>query len=482
MKDGTSIVQIVVALIGFISAVAVEVVRRLPSGPKVNEGARGASTVSASPPPPQSRSPLELAIVLLCSAFFSALLVDSLLVSGKNPNPDAVVLGNILLITGLTTLALVLSWWWRKSEIGIGIATVTTYLVLLLALGGPFAPRSGDSVSGVQLYVPIFVLTVMISAVTIYRFGNPLERRTRRIWSASVLATLILFGSGILGWQLLSDTEQDHLSPHDPDPAPTAYRDAFDKLRSKDLATRGLFYRLGSELALVDRYREVYYQTVDFLADRSGAQAPTGRAVTAGAASPPRTEAELKRRHGLLEELSRQVQAIPDEQKLDYLADRLSRTHPTVAGGKVPLPLPLPGLGAVERYTATSELRALHALLYWSNAEFTVDEPFDYSPPLKSAFGKLTSPDKRTTVKPTFELDAYIQMDEATRRVLFPDLADKRYSETLGFHLALPKAEDAYMAFATYQSIAVMEEKADSEGSPAPVAPAPLEPIPQGAR
>jgi hypothetical protein len=109
--------QTLVALITGVSPIVVELIRNRRPAAQPAAGGDGA------PPPPVGASPgaaarprpragydlIDLSVLLVCSAIFSALLTDALLISGKVPALGQGVLFQIGLITLATTGALVAS-------------------------------------------------------------------------------------------------------------------------------------------------------------------------------------------------------------------------------------------------------------------------------------------------------------------------------------------------------------------------------------
>src|SRR5688500_4499728 len=77
---------------------------RKPDATDISKNATTASHKQANLRGKLRREAIDLSLLLLCSAFFSLLLTDSLIVSGKNPSPG---LGAILIVVVITSVVLV---------------------------------------------------------------------------------------------------------------------------------------------------------------------------------------------------------------------------------------------------------------------------------------------------------------------------------------------------------------------------------------
>src|SRR5437016_2697657 len=180
VKIDSGLAQIIVAILGLFGPVIVGWLKDLQSPQPATQDLTISSLTGPPSSPPKRRSLLDLSIVLVCASFFSGILSDSLLVSGRVPSLSISVLLQILLITLLTSGMLVISWFHSKSEIGIGVAALTTLIVLLLSPGGPISVGREGGEPGLSLYIPLLVLIMQISACAIYHYGSPLSRDTTR--------------------------------------------------------------------------------------------------------------------------------------------------------------------------------------------------------------------------------------------------------------------------------------------------------------
>src|SRR3954451_23471811 len=63
------------------------------------------------------RNIIDLSFVLICSAFFSLLLTDSLVISGRTPSPEFSTIMIVICITVFVVGTMVGAWWLRKTEL-----------------------------------------------------------------------------------------------------------------------------------------------------------------------------------------------------------------------------------------------------------------------------------------------------------------------------------------------------------------------------
>jgi len=162
------------------------------------------------------RNRMDLSFALICAAFFSLLLTDSLLISGKNPSPGLSTILTVLMITSVIVTVMVAAWWLNLTEVVTGCLAVTTLVVLIIANGGPFFASSGDSVAGLSLLLPILSLITITSATLIYALGNPLSRtirKNRRTLVTLTLLSLVIVSGAALGKQLALNVKNDSRTP-----------------------------------------------------------------------------------------------------------------------------------------------------------------------------------------------------------------------------------------------------------------------------
>jgi hypothetical protein len=207
------------------------------------------------------RNRMDLSFALICAAFFSLLLTDSLLISGKNPSPGLSTILTVLVITSVIVTVMVAAWWLNLTEIVTGCLAITTLVVLIIANGGPFFASSGDSVAGLSLLLPILSLLTITSATLIYALGNPLSRtirKNRRTLVTSTLVSLVIISAAALGKQLALNVKNDSRTPRliSADAKALAVN-----VTRQSLAERRRFYKLASEISLGPIYQK-YLRTI----------------------------------------------------------------------------------------------------------------------------------------------------------------------------------------------------------------------------
>lgn len=209
------------------------------------------------------RNILDLSFVLVGAAFFSLLITDSLVISGRTPSPKISTILIVLIITLVIVGAMVCAWVLNQTELVTGFLAITTLFILVISPGGPFFSSSStnDSETGLSLLVPITVLVILASTMLIYSFGNPLSRtlpRNKRAIVTLILVCITAASAGALGRQLISDVVSD---PRTPRLDTKEVKDLLPAIMNADVKDRRLFYRLASEVALSLTYQN-YFRTV----------------------------------------------------------------------------------------------------------------------------------------------------------------------------------------------------------------------------
>ena len=438
------IVQIIVAVIGISGPIILELIRQ-----------RNTASLETTEQPPrdldspvseplvnikgaQKRNLLDLSIMLLYGAFFSTILAHSLLVSGRVPNLKLEILIKILLITILTTGTLVLGWYWRKGELTVGILSITTLVVLLLSPGGPIiADFKEEGESGLFLMFPLFVLVLLATTSAIYHFGNPLSKNTphrSRYKVILLLSGLLIISSITLGQQYVDNVSQDDLTPKFTGNQIDKAEEVLSNLREKKLPERGLFYRLGSEIALSEYYRNNYFQVLSSITEFS--------------------ENNDQARNDILNSLKIYFNDSPIN-PLPYLADRLLWIHPTVREGNTQLNIELPGKTAQERLKTLSNRRIIYAMLVQSNILSKFLPIFNYSTDVTKFWDveQKTKPQDILFSKEKTESEKFRNRRKELEN-LFPPLLNKNYTYFLRQELALPNSEEAYIVYSAYAKFA----------------------------
>ena len=207
------------------------------------------------------RTRLDLSFVLICSAFFSLLLTDSLLISGRNPSPGFGTIISVLFITVVIVTTMYAAWRMKRAELVTGYLAITTLIVLIISSGGPFFHSESDAVAGLSLLVPILSLVTLTAAMFIYALGNPLSRtieKKRRLIVSAALLTLVLISAVALGQQLVIDVTNDPRTPAIKSPEAQALSQS---MMREGLTDRRKFYKLASEVTLAPVYQK-YFRTI----------------------------------------------------------------------------------------------------------------------------------------------------------------------------------------------------------------------------
>ncbi len=147
-------VQTIIAILAFVSALVMSI---RAAGPFIRELRQKGIWLDLRDPDglgiPYSRL-LDLAFVLISAAFFSLLLVDALLVSGRTLaiiNSALATLG----ITALVSLTLLFMWYRDRAEMGIAWWAMVTLVMLAGAPGGPFVEGKPGTPDVVNLWIPV---------------------------------------------------------------------------------------------------------------------------------------------------------------------------------------------------------------------------------------------------------------------------------------------------------------------------------------
>lgn len=366
-----------------------------------------------------------------------------MLVSGRIPILSLQILIQIFFITVFTTGTLVLSWYWRKGELTVGILSITTLVVLLLSPGGPINPAPKDGESGLSLMFPVFVLVLLTTASVIYHFGNPLAKNTlhRSRYQVTLLLSGFLIVSALtLGQQFVYDISQDNRTPKfkEVQGIKDQIRNAegvLSTLRNKNLPERGLFYQLGSEIALSEYYRNKYFQ------------------VSSSLTVPPQNN--NSDRNNILNSL-RTYFSRSSLSQTSYLSDRLLLVHPTVRKGNNQLDLNLPGITAKDRFEALSNKRIISVMSGQQNLLLKFYNIFQYNQEVIESLGySIDEQNKQLLFSKERERLRIIQDNQKYYESLFPSLPVRNYNTDF-FHeqLALPEPEELYVAYAIYRDVA----------------------------
>ena len=413
----------------------------------------------------KSRSLLDLSIILVYAAFFSAILADSLLVSGRLPTLGIVVLLQIFFITLCITLVLGFAWYWRRGELAVGILSFTTLIVLIISPGGPFNPTSGEGEAALSLLLPVFVLALLSTSSAIYFLGNPLARNTlpkSRRKAILFLSLLLCIGALTLGKQFVTHVSQDSRTPQFKGSSREIHlaEQVLSEARKRNLRDRGLFYKLGSEIVLSKSYLDSYFQVLSSLdfsniseyVNSNNSGTSTDKTVKKD------SEKNSPQRIKVLKSLAKFFSSNPPSLQLSYLSDRLRWVHPTVLDGNAQLNLPLPGTTVKERFEELTNYRIFHSMSGQQNLLDRFFELFKYEREIVEAFDDLRA-DKPNEIKliPQYEEPKKSRFDKITRQIwatLFPDLPPQAYTDLLRQQLAFPEPDELFVAYSTYGHLA----------------------------
>jgi len=487
------IVQVVVAVLGSLTPILIEFLKRRLSAAKDDTlGPRATG---------KSRSLLDLAILLAYSAFLSAILCHSIIVSGQAPSFDGMVLIGSACIAAGCAFGLYLAWRRGIGEMAAGAMSLASLIVLLIAPGSSKTATQLHGVEpGLPLLLPLLALTFATAAALMYVSGNPLARDVTPARRRGVTLGLIALGLStaiILGYDFVNDTIADEKAPkfEGSDDQKHSAEAALAQLRSLDLWNRGIFYRVASESILSDEYRRQYFEIVTEInafekkaaeaaaaqtatlnatvsARGDGANALVGGADNDGQRSTPNQlstalqaagRETLKRmRFEWLKTLESHVDKLDTPSLTDYLATRLPFIHPTpLMATTKQVPLSMPGLTASDRYRTVSEYRLLYAFptasaIPWDAAAFVY--PSTVVASLRLRDGTMISgnfpapPDARRAIERARIAD-----------MLFPKTTDNAFNRHLRMQMALPQREEGFLAYRAALRLAVKERPTELE-------------------
>jgi hypothetical protein len=509
--------QIIVAIITVLGSVVVALIQSRRSDSRQKESTRPPTvtvptleeppivsrpTTGVAPKARVERSLLDLAVVLVLSSLFSALLVDAILISGRVPTLGLIALFQIALITIGTTAALTIAWRVDRSEEVVGVLAVGTMIVLALAPGIPGVNSEGAE-TGISLTLPVTILVFLAATCTMYLLGVPTPGRHWRALdrlSVALPIALVAFSAGILGWQYRNEALNNPLTPRFSGENRKNAADLLGDLVNRPLRERGIFYQAGSEIALARHYADGYIAY--FVPDvkpvttaKKAAQPPVSATVEATgthpnkAAVPPansaaQTPVSAKATERVPPRLQDQDGEEPDdrpitirmvndvhriieeglsteEKTLELLQDRLKTIHPAVTDRNDSLDIPLPGTTAEDRYKRLSYARIAYALSLLPTVKDYYVININYDPTLKTWLQRPTDGLLRfldNKLLPGDSLDK--KLFSPTIRS-FPPLSGI-HVETLYRELAFPNEYESYLAYRTYAQAALAKFGSDN--------------------
>jgi hypothetical protein len=458
-------------------------------------------TTGVAPKARVERSLLDLAVVLVLSSLFSALLVDAILISGRVPTLGLIALFQIALITIGTTAALTIAWRVDKSEAVVGVLAVGTMIVLALAPGIP-GVNSGGAETGISLTLPVTILAFLAATCSMYLLGVPTSGRGWRTldWlSVASPIVLVAFSAGILGWQYRNQALNNPLTPRFSGENLKKAADLLGDLVNRPLRERGIFYQTGSEIALARHYAEGYIAyfvpdvkpvtpatkaapppvsaTVEATGthpnkaagppSKSAAQTPVSAKATERVTSRSQDEDgeepdDRPIKFRMVNDVYRTIEeGLSPEKTLELLQDRLRTIHPAITDRNDYLDIPLPGTTAENRYKRLSHARIAYALSLLPTVRDYYVNNLNYDPILKTWLQRPTNgilqfldgqsvpgdtPDNKKLFSTTIRS--------------FPRLAGI-HVETLYRELAFPNEYEAYLTYRTYAQAALAKFGSD---------------------
>lgn len=311
------VLQVIIAVLGIVSQFLV-IARAFRESSKESAPSQVRPLMQSEAPagkPVRTRSILDLSFVFIGAAFFSFLIMDSLVISGRPPSAGITTIANVLLITVVVGGAMFGAWLFNQVELVTGYMAITTLLVVVLSPGGPFLSADQAGEAGLWLMIPVISLVVISSTMLLYSYGSPLSSsisKRKRLLVSSVLAVITIIGAASLGRQFVKDVAADPKAPHVED---HRVKDLLRNIMQTELNDRRNFYRLASEVNLGGVYRrdareqkeqEAKYQQAEQGTDAvpatpqppasgaGGVKNPPAATPGAGAAKPPAPQTSVR--------------------------------------------------------------------------------------------------------------------------------------------------------------------------------------------
>ncbi len=459
---GNDALQIVVTILGLLSQLVVLLREMNKREDTTSDAPAGGKPTPPPSLPPESRRAhnfLDLGFVLLCSAFFSLLLTDSLVISGRAPSPGLLTTAAVFAITVTVCGVMFTAWRLGRSELVTGFLALITLCVLIISPGGPFGSPlvAKDVEQGLTLYLPVLSLVTLASVMLIYAFGNPLSNtlpRKTRLFVGQTLLIVLVVSAIALGQHLVRSVMSKENAPK----IDTA--DAIGVLRDVgrwDAVHRRQFYQLASEIALAHAYQAGYQDVRGVRSRLAGDQAST----PGTSSTPPRrvsseysmTPAGSER----LQVLDEQFHDMPLASQEKFLIDRLDWIH-TVGNQGTQVTQPLTGLTARSRADGIGEVRLEQLLSDRLPLYLTLKEEFPGEYPT-TLTQKLEPPNLPNQPGPNLSAvvrELVAARNSSTQFVLFPALDAADYGSRLRMQLSLPIKTEDFLAFDEYVQLAMM--------------------------
>jgi hypothetical protein len=480
--------QIVIALLGVLSQILVLGQHIYAKGDvktgRLDSGSGSPSNVTKSNKRPP-RKLIDLAFVLLCSAFFALLLTDSLIISGRNPAPG---LGTIVIVTVISLTVVTLmgtAWVLGLGELVTGCLAVTTLIVLLLSAGGPFFSSESDTVAGLSLLIPTVSLVTLAASMFIYSFGSPLSRsvqNNKRVGVSLILLAIIMISSAALGKALVMDVVNDPRNPKI-----SQGQALIHKIMGVSLQDRRKFYRLASEISLSRTYQK-YFRAVSLdqllnettQTDQKSPQelkSSLPSKVRSGNNQPTKQTSELIDDVQTISSLKQDLSGSTVEpdvlraqgfsrtdflfayfetldllRKEEYLINRLGWIHPAGLDNQSTAAISLPGTTPDERFESTSSLRQFLTLYDQPNFRQKILKEFEYPEQIRQFF-RVRDEKSESRIR-LFGETELSPPNSLYRPTLFPKFDATVTNAQLRQQLTLPLRPEAYLAYKQYKETA----------------------------
>jgi hypothetical protein len=455
---------------------------------------------------------LDLAVVLICSAYFSLVLIDALVISGRNPDVFFSLTATLIISISIT-VTLAFLWYRKRAELGIGWGAIITLALLIIAPGGPFF-REGEKggISGVSLWLPVPILSLLAVVMWIYEYGHPLDRaisRSQRLKVAMTLGVVILIGVVSLGKQTQLSIENDSRTPVI---ASNKAKELLDSVNKWSPEQKSAFYAATSDTYLVGTYFENYQAVqvkstdiseqfyreqliknsiaaffiknfsspgrdwdkaasdlVDILENDGDPQAIynylvndlelSGEPFNLTEKTLQQYSSEIYQKQFAVSLRLLRINQLFDffdnlstgQQKL-YLANRLKWVHTTGGKGENLITMDLPGIEPEMRFTNISSSMIDHALSFQSSKIGALCQEFDYPSYISDKY----CPNSLSISSGLPPNPFLSQNSNGTRNIasIFPALESSLFTDRLQEQLSLPTNYEAYLAFREYTKLA----------------------------
>jgi hypothetical protein len=428
LTDFGKFLQISISLVTLVGAIAKGTLefRKILNESKAQSAGktRPATTVAISN---KSRW-LDLAFVLLCSAIFSLLILDALVISGRRPDVFYSVIASFI-VTIFVGVALMFAWYRGSSALGIGWGATITLFLLILAPGGPFVEGEKGGIEGMNLWIPTITLLLLSLTMWIYKLGYPFDRTLpvkTRLRTILVVSGIIAGATISLGKQYKNLVLDDRRSPDIRSESVQAALNKIDQDQDWTTLQTRAFYAAMSDVYLTDWY-EVQWKTVTSDIDQR-----TGESVS---------ESRRFRLNRLLTHFSN----LDAKDQRIFLANRLKWVHPVGLNDQDQSPINLPGILPADRLETLSTFRIRHALSSQPTLAQSLIEIHAYNEQINNEFDldqiSLRALQQYGPLPLSLPTNEFPEIPDA-----FPPIEVDYSTSQLQEQLSLPLADEVYLA------------------------------------